>query len=371
MRLSRSLVLTTVLIAATPIAITPPATAATASAAVCPSPGGARITEAAAPSGAQVVVRGHGWGHSLGMSQYGAQGAARLGCTYDQILRTYFRGTSVGTRTLNAGVDVLLLSDGTRATVTATASLPWRGANGRSATQPAGATWSVAQSGSAAFLRDSSGRAVFSASSGDLIWAEPGGSAARVRSYAGSVLVTDKQVGRGQVRLTPSSSGLDVSVALRTGSVPAVQQYLWGLAEVPASWPVHALRAQAVAARTYLARRYSSTRGSYVVWATTRDQNYGGAVMEAQDAASGGRWRAAVDDTQGRLVVDSAGHAIDALYSSSHGGRSEDARYVFGGSGAAHLVSFDDSRWDLASDNPFRSWASGFSAADVAERLDM
>ena len=52
-------------------------------AADCPSSGGVAIPRATATG--DVVFRGGGWGHGLGMSQYGAQGAARLGCTAAQI----------------------------------------------------------------------------------------------------------------------------------------------------------------------------------------------------------------------------------------------------------------------------------------------
>ena len=66
---------------------------ATARAAACPPSGGVAIPPATAPG--DVVFRGGGWGHGLGMSQYGAQGAARLGCNADQILTRYYAGTEV------------------------------------------------------------------------------------------------------------------------------------------------------------------------------------------------------------------------------------------------------------------------------------
>src|SRR5438105_12586621 len=52
---------------------------------------------AAGPAGAGPVffVTGHGWGHGIGMSQYGAQGFAQHGWTHDQILTHYYSGTSV------------------------------------------------------------------------------------------------------------------------------------------------------------------------------------------------------------------------------------------------------------------------------------
>ena len=59
-----------------------------------PSPGKQYV--APAGSGALFVVSGHGWGHGVGMGQWGAQGYALQGYTYDQILAAYYPGTTPG-----------------------------------------------------------------------------------------------------------------------------------------------------------------------------------------------------------------------------------------------------------------------------------
>ena len=64
------------------------------------------------------MFRGHGWGHGLGMSQYGAQGAARLGCAYRRILRTYYTGTRVTPAAMPATVNVRMTENVRRASVT-------------------------------------------------------------------------------------------------------------------------------------------------------------------------------------------------------------------------------------------------------------
>ncbi len=48
------------------------------------------------PQRAWVVLRGHGWGHGHGMSQYGAGGAAEAGLTWREILDFYYPGTDTG-----------------------------------------------------------------------------------------------------------------------------------------------------------------------------------------------------------------------------------------------------------------------------------
>ena len=107
--------------------------------AACPPAAGVPIAHAPDPvPRAQVVFRGHGWGHGLGMSQYGAQGAARLGCAYRRILRTYYTGTRVTPAAMPATVNVRMTENVGRASVT-------RGdRRGRVAQRPAGSCSSSA-----------------------------------------------------------------------------------------------------------------------------------------------------------------------------------------------------------------------------------
>src|SRR5687768_5397535 len=57
----------------------------------------ARVQQAAAQEPViSVSVRGRGWGHGVGLSQWGAYGFAQHGSTYGQILAHYYRGTELG-----------------------------------------------------------------------------------------------------------------------------------------------------------------------------------------------------------------------------------------------------------------------------------
>jgi SpoIID/LytB domain protein len=136
---------------------------------------------------------------------------------------------------------------------------------------------------------------------------------------------------------------------------------------VPASFPAAALQAQAVAARTF-----ATKRAGRVLVPTPTDQNWTGWKKETEGPAGkwGLAWKAAVDATSGQVVADSAGTLIDAFYSSSMGGHTEDERYVWGVE-APFLRAVDDSAWDAASSNPAekRSWAVGVSWASLAARL--
>jgi len=64
------------------------------------------------PGTGAVTIKGHGFGHGHGMSQYGAEGAARAGRTWRQILGFYYPGTSWGTK--GGRVRVLISGDTTR-----------------------------------------------------------------------------------------------------------------------------------------------------------------------------------------------------------------------------------------------------------------
>src|SRR5216684_2880568 len=62
------------------------------------------------PAGAATfLVTGHGWGHGVGLSQYGAYGYAQKGVSYDKIVLHYFVGTELGAA-LVSRVRVLLTS---------------------------------------------------------------------------------------------------------------------------------------------------------------------------------------------------------------------------------------------------------------------
>jgi hypothetical protein len=57
-------------------------------------------------------VTGKGWGHGIGMSQYGARGYARHGFTYDNILKHYYTGTTLGTLGSEPTVKVAIATSG-------------------------------------------------------------------------------------------------------------------------------------------------------------------------------------------------------------------------------------------------------------------
>jgi SpoIID/LytB domain protein len=338
----------------------------------CPAPGGAKIAEAATPQAA-VKVFGHGWGHGMGMSQYGAQGAARLGCSYRTILGTYYHDSSVVKRALDAPVLLSLAQNSTTARLDAeTGTVRWGASSpSRHVVQPMGSTWLVARTILAGriglALKDATGTRRLFVPDGGVLSARHAGTVVKVRPTGSTSGLRTRW---DSARFIGTGSGIRVSEVIGAGQgYTAVQKYLLGLAEVPVSWPMEALKAQVVAARTYLSSKYSASERAYVLRTTTADQVYRGFNQEEKDTALGGRWRRAVVATSGRVIVDSSGRTIEAMYSSSMGGHTENRQYVYGKYGISYLKAVDDSRWDNASDNPYRRWSKGFSKANLAKRF--
>ncbi len=87
------------------------------------------------------------------------------------------------------------------------------------------------------------------------------------------------------------------------------------------------------------------------------------------DEKNGGNWRKAVLATDDQVIVDKAGRTIEALYSSSMGGYTENREYVWGKYEISYLKPVDDSRWDAASSNPYRSWSVGMTKAAFAKKF--
>src|SRR5439155_606097 len=151
--------------------------------------------------------------------------------------------------------------------------------------------------------------------------------------------------------------------------------YLWGIAEVPSSWPAEALKAQVVAARTYALRRYQAGQRPecrFHVYDTTADQVFAGYVK--QSSTGGAQWTAAVDATSpdGSTGITAlyGGAPISANYFSSSGGRTENNEDAFGGSPVPYLRSVDD-HWSLNSYNPMAAWTFTRTQAQVASAFGL
>jgi SpoIID/LytB domain protein len=162
--------------------------------------------------------------------------------------------------------------------------------------------------------------------------------------------------------------GKDTDGRLFIIGVLPFEDYLKGIAEEPRTWPLEALKAQAVAARSYaLAHvRYGDSTGErlgYQLCATDACQVYLG--LGISNGPYGDRWRQAVDDTRGQVLLYN-GSPADSLYFSTSNGHTLGNDEVFGTDPLPYLrpVTEDD---DGAS--PVSHWRVQIPFSDVARFL--
>jgi stage II sporulation protein D len=301
--------------------------------------GSAPAGHAAQPPASTFFVAGHGWGHGIGLAQYGAYGYALHGWMYDKIVAHYYPGTSLGQAQLKK-VRVLLAGGTKRIAVSSRSQFTVRDAAGKSHKLPAGRQ----TLGPALKLKLASAQQA-TALPGPLVFS-PGDDPVSLgnRAYRGTLRV--------------SSSG----TSLRVVNTIGLEAYLWGVvpSEMPDRWPAEALAAQAVVARTY-ALRHLHLGGDFDLYPDTRSQVYGGIAAESLPATE------AVNQTTGDVVLYQ-GELADTYFSSSSGGRTANVQDVWPSSKAEpYLVSVLDP-YDTLS--PYHDWGPlRFSAATLGRRL--
>lgn len=290
---------------------------------------------AVSPAAAQTVTftfYGRGNGHGIGMSQYGAQGAARAGWSAARILAWFYRGTTIAHVTagnirvdladyaaqfgvgVQGGGQLLDVASGARTTLAPGVGYVVR---------PSGADVVVTGSGGAVIDRGAKGVQILPTGSGLVTF--------NGRPYRGTLVVS-------------ASGG-----AIRAVNVVAMEQYLRGVvpSEMPSSWASAALEAQAIAARSY-ALRSRNPSAPYDVYADTRSQAYGGVRAEAPAST------AAVTATTGEALTY-GGSVVQAYFAASDGGYTESVQNVWGGSPTPYLTGVPDP-FDTIS--PTHLWAN-------------
>lgn len=154
----------------------------------------------------------------------------------------------------------------------------------------------------------------------------------------------------GPIEIRAFSDGLAVIEEV------TLDEYLLGIQEVPFSWEVEALRAQAVAARTYLAwtlaggRRGSAATYGFDICATAACQVYRG--LGQVRGPGGERWQEAVESTAGEVLLFD-GQPAQTLYSSTMGSRTRNVEDVFVGSSPRPYLQAVDNPEE---DSPFVEW---------------
>lgn len=150
---------------------------------------------------------------------------------------------------------------------------------------------------------------------------------------------------RGVFEIFPAEKGL-----LVVNELP-IEEYLVGLinCEISSLWPVEAVKAQAVIARSYAIYQKDARRNAlYHLESSVMDQVYDGVDIEDSRAAR------AVEDTSGEVLVYADG-VIQAFYHSNCGGHTEAAENVWGadipylqGVACSYCLNTPSSRWEIA-----------------------
>jgi stage II sporulation protein D len=295
----------------------------------------------AAASAKKWVVKGAGFGHGVGMSQYGAYGYAKHGFTYPTILAHYYTGTTLGTAPSQT-IRVLL-----RPYVT---SVSFRGAGSACGVglKP-GKIYVAKRKGNGVLLRTKKGVQV--AKCGGLM------SAAGAPTFE----MLGKGTYRGALEVRPSS----VPGKLNAVNAVAIEDYVKGVVpkESPASWPPEALKAQAVAARSYALATPVHGNG-FDQYDDTRSQVYGGASAETT------KTNAAVDATAGQVVMY-AGKVAQTYFFSTSGGHTENNEFsslAFGSTPIPYLRGVDDP-YEADAGSPYEHWKRKFSFARMNAAL--
>lgn len=357
----------------------------------CPPPGGADIPPAPAdePEPDEFVITGGGWGHGVGMSQYGAWGAALLGCTATEIVQGYYTGVEVEPESLEpSSVRVSLHPDRPTSDrvedihIAARGDdLVWELPDGDELTQDVNTWWRIeAVNGTEVQITEVDDPD--DDPTEDPVWEGDTDVAITIPLDDTRAEVASKEEvyrdGTFEVLAEDGSMYLTLEITEHDDR-PALERYMDGLREVPFSWHSQALGAQAITGRSYAVDRIARHGGDRDgcrcdLYDSTADQVYRPLELDTL----GQRWRASVNATVGQIMTVDGDVAV-GFYSSSHGGHSETATFAFSGDNPDYLQPVDDSRWEMAvaelapsaSANPHLRWRRTVTAAEVGAAFDV
>jgi len=320
------------------------------------------------------TLNGAGFGHGVGMSQYGALAMANAGMDAASIVTHYYQGTTVSPvqDDMNIRVNleyrkkhVRIRGEAVEGDGTVQANL---GGNVVTA-GPGESFYFTGEAGAVQAAKIVAGArqelGVFPSAS--VTWS----GLANVVDKGGNFDSEGHRYRYGTIEVLPTG-GTAKTRLNAVNSLRLRDEYLYGIAEVSSSWPDAALQAQVLAARTFALSKIESGvrsacdchvddgRGPY------SDQVFAG--WSKQSGAQGDRWVAAVNATHASpttgLAILFEGKPIRAFYSSSNGGASQASADQWGGD-LPYVRSVADP-WSLSEENPNRSWSVTVSQVDMA-----
>jgi SpoIID/LytB domain protein len=271
--------------------------------------------------GSSVTFYGRGYGHGVGLSQYGARGRAGAGQDYATILAHYFKGATLGS-VPNSQIRVLVL-DNYAASSTRPLTVYGRSGSfkvdGIDKTFPKDARvrfypTTNSATGWRLVVTSAGGTTLHRADSPKSIRIRPAQTATRLQLYS-KPSSYDRY--RGVLRLI-GSTRVDVVNEI------TLELYLRGVvaAEMPSHWHPEALKAQAVAARSYAAKRLRPGVSTFDLYDDTRSQVYQGSKRETASTTT------AIAATSGK-VLKSGSSIANTFFHSTGGAATEHNENAF------------------------------------------
>jgi len=324
-------------------------------------------------------VQGAGYGHGVGMSQIGARAKAIAGETATAIISYYYKDVAIepldDTKILRVNIGHLLTS-AKMATSTQDATMQiFSGDIGDAqdvvplATVPVKSSLNFTILGSTVLPSIVTGKKTVSIPRNRIFTVRWSGTrylpgVDGVISLSHTTTTKKYRYGQMQFRAVKAATlGYRIEV---TNSVRLSDEYLWGISEVPSSWPEAALQAQAIASRTYAMSKAGIYRSSCDcdLYGEISDQSFLGYAKEIEKGW-GQFWKAAVTNTAG-LTITQAGKPITAYFGSSTGGLTETAVNAWGTEKSFTQTVADVSSLDPVLNPRFYKWDRTITQASVA-----
>ena len=337
------------------------------------------LTNSAAATPEKFSFTGSGYGHGVGMSQIGARAKALAGESATAILNYYYSGTKVETATdskiLRINIGHLLTSTKVRSDSNGAKLQLFAGTLSESKTAdvlldiPSKTTLNVELSGNqlnVSTTRGANTTPIANGTSFTLRWSG-------TRHMEGSPTVisvtTNSVVNRyryGQIQFRVIKDKLLGNRLSIINSVRLQDEYLWGIGEVPSSWPFAALQAQAIASRTYALAKSLKIRTacSCHLYGSISDQSFVGFSKESE-ALYGQFWKSAVDSTVGQIITYD-GLPITAYFTSSTGGATETSEHAWGTATPYTLSVSDTASADIKLNPRFATWSRQINQSVIA-----
>ena len=332
------------------------------------------------------TITGSGWGHGVGLSQYGAKALAQDGASYEEIIDQYFPNnimnsfSSVMSETFLANETKPLWVGLTQNSASVlfflesgSAEICFDGPGQCVAVMEKGVNYrfSTDENGTCSFLKENSNgfyQKITSFTSCN----------ASIRPTSTSTIITvpfkARSYTNGILRFRQPPGGEKIHTVFQTG----IEDYLKGISEIPESWPKASIEAQVIIARSYAVWAAYNRGGISQLTNQRKLECYCNLVDTSSDQIFRGwtgeythpNWVDAVESTA-RQILTYEGQPSLGLFSSSSGGFTESYENAFGSPEHPYLVSVNDSAAfsDLAG-NPHTSWQASYAQAIIARIFD-